>query len=144
MVTVDWKGQMVFEATPPTGYKFVIDAHPESGGTNQGPTPVEALLGAIASCSAMDVISILQKKRQDVESYRIEVDGVRGPQGVYPRPFTSLTIRHILRGKNLDEAAVQRAVELSDAKYCTVITTLRERPEIKSLWLIEETTGGRA
>lgn len=129
---------MVFEANPPSGNPIRMDAWEEDGGQQSGPTPVETLLSAIAGCSAMDVISILQKKRQVVTSYRIEVDGERGPRGVYPRPFLSITLRHIVKGENIDPAAVARAVELSDTKYCTVITTLRAAPEVKSEFVVEE------
>ena len=69
--------------------------------------------------------------------YRVEIDGERGPRGVYPRPFLSITLRHIVRGENIDPAAVARAVELSDTKYCTVITTLRAAPEVKSEFVVE-------
>lgn len=137
MVTVEWKGGMVFESTPPSGNKIVLDAIAEFGGTNAGPTPVEALLVAAGACSAMDVIAVLRKKKQIVNSYRIEVDGAREPYGAVPRPFQTITVRHFLKGENLDEAAVQRAVELSDQKYCTVITTLRHGPEVVSEWVIE-------
>ena len=141
MVTVDWKGGFAFEATPPTGNRFVLDAHPESGGQNLGPTPVEALLASAAACSGIDVLSILDKKRQKVTSYRVEVDGVRGPEGQYPRPFLSIMIKHIISGDDLDPAAVERAVELSSEKYCTIIATLRQAPTVASSWAIEEATG---
>src|SRR4051794_18456476 len=121
MVKVNWVGALAFEVEPPTGNKFILDSHPEFGGTNQGPTPVEAFLGALAACSAIDVLAILEKKQQKVTAYRIEVEGERPPQGTYPRGFTSLVVRHILAGENLDPHAVERAVELSDQKYCTVI-----------------------
>jgi len=137
MVSVVWKEGLVFEASPPTGVKFTFDAHPESGGHGHGPTPVEGLLGAVAACSAMDVILILQKKKQAVHSYRIEVEGERVPPGTYPRPFLSLHITHILSGDNLEPSAVQRAVALSDEKYCSVIATLRQGPNIVSDWRIE-------
>lgn len=137
MVTVDWKGEMVFEATPPTGVKFTFDAHPESGGHGKGPTPVEGLLGSIAACGAMDVINILEKKRQKVTAYRIEVDGERVPSGTYPRPFLSITITHIVSGPDLDPDAVNRAVKLSDEKYCSVVATLRQAPTVKTEWRIE-------
>jgi putative redox protein len=139
-VKVDWKGGLAFEAVPPTGQRFTMDAHPDSGGTHQGPTPVETLLGAIAACSAMDVVLILQKKRQQITGYRVEVDGTRSPDGIYPRPFQRIVIRHILQGVNLDPTAIDRAVELSDQKYCTVISTLREKPEIESVWEVEQGT----
>jgi putative redox protein len=137
MVKVDWIKDRVFEASPPSGVKFTIDSHPEFGGTMQGPTPVETLLGAIAACSAIDVLAILEKKRQKVTSYRVEVDGDRVEPGTYPRPFTALRVRHILTGENLDPAAVARAVELSDEKYCSVIATLRGAPAVSSVWAIE-------
>src|SRR5271165_1744570 len=91
MVTVAWQGQRVFEATPPSGNRFVMDAYPESGGQDKGPTPIEAFLASTAACSAIDVLLILEKKRQKVTSYRVEVDGERAEEGAYPRPYTSLT-----------------------------------------------------
>lgn len=114
-----------------------MDGHPESGGQGLGPTPMEALLAAAAACSAMDVVSILEKKRQTVASYRIEIEGERGPEGEWPRPFTRLSVRHVLSGEGLDPVAVARAVELSDTKYCSVLATLRAAPEVTSSWAIE-------
>ncbi|MEI7986471.1 MAG: OsmC family protein [Armatimonadota bacterium] len=137
LTTVDWKGGMVFESTPPSGNGLVMDISVEEGGTNTGPTPVEALLSAIAGCSAVDVVMILQKKKQIITSYRVEIDGERGPVGVYPRPFVSVTMRHIVSGENLDPAAVARAVALSDEKYCTVLATIRSSPTVTSEWMIE-------
>ena len=134
---MNWIGESAFEALPPSGNRFVIDSHIEFGGTNKGPTPVEALLSSIAACSAIDVLSILQKKKQSVTAYRIEIDGVRPPPGDYPRPFQSITIRHIVVGESIDPAAVARAVELSDSKYCSVIATLRASPRVTSEFEIE-------
>lgn len=138
MVTVRWTDGVAFEAEVPTGAKFMIDSHPEFGGRGLGPTPVEALLSAIAACSAIDVLEILKKKRQNVTSYRVEVEGDRPPPGDYPRCFSEIRVKHILTGENLDPAAVERAVELSDTKYCTVITTLRAAPTVTSSWEIGE------
>lgn len=129
---------MAFEATPPTGNKFVLDAHPDVGGNNLGPTPMEALLGSLAACTAMDVVSILAKKRQKVEAYHLEIEGERTKEGEYPRPFMSFTIKHVLRGEGLSPEAVARAVELSDEKYCSVAATLRVQPKITTEWVIEE------
>ncbi|MDR3691680.1 MAG: OsmC family protein [Fimbriimonas sp.] len=133
---VEWKGQRVFEATPPSGNRFLMDAYPESGGQNMGPTPLEAFLTSGAACSAMDVLQILEKKRQKVTSYRVEIEGIRAEDGPYPRPFTSLVFRHIIEGENLDPAAVDQAVKLSDEKYCTVIATLRATPKVTSEFVI--------
>lgn len=137
MVIVDWLGEMAFEATPPSGLKLILDVLPDDGSQRRGPSPVEALLSSAAACSGMDVISILEKMRQKVTGYRIEIDGVRTPEGEWPRPFESIVMRHILEGENLDEGAVQRAVELSDSKYCSVVATLRRAPTISSEWRIE-------
>lgn len=82
----------------------------------------------------MDVISILQKKRQPVKAYRVEIDGERNPPGEFPRPFKSITIRHIVEGDQVDPNAIEMAVRLSDEKYCTVITTLRLAPTVRSVW----------
>ena len=137
MVTVRWTDGAAFEADVPSGAKFVIDTHPDYGGRGLGPTPVEALLSSIAACSAIDVLDILRKKRQVVTSYRIEVDGDRPPPGEWPRAISEIRVRHILAGENIDPDSVARAVELSDTKYCTVITTLRAAPTVKSTWEIE-------
>jgi putative redox protein len=139
MLTVNWQGGMAFEALVPSGNNFVMDAISEAGGNDLGPTPLEAFLASAGACSAMDVVSILQKKRQKVTSYRIEVEWQRAPQGdPYPRPILGLLVRHILTGENLDEEAVRKAVELSDQKYCTVMATLRHGPPVSSEYRIEE------
>lgn len=136
-MNVVWKGDMAFEATGNSGQSFTMDAYAESGGHNSGPTPVEALLGSLAACSAMDVVSILKKKKQVVTSYRIEVSGERTPEGEWPRPFKSITIKHIISGENLEDSAVARSIQLSDEKYCTVVATLRAAPEITTTYEIK-------
>lgn len=138
MVTVHWQGELTFKADTPTGSSLTMDAYPEEGQKSKGPTPVEALLSSIGACSAMDVVAILAKKRQVVTAYRVEVEGVRAPVGEWPRPFLSITVRHILTGKNLEADAVQRSIELTDEKYCSVIATLRRAPKVESIWVIEE------
>jgi putative redox protein len=132
MTSIEWKGEHVFEATLPSGNKFVMDSTEDHGGHNAGPTPLEAFVAAAAACSAMDVIDILHKKRLDVRSYRVEVDGERTEEGKYPRPYVSLIIRHIVEGDNIDEAALARSVQLSDEKYCSAIATLRAAPTVTS------------
>jgi putative redox protein len=136
-LTVDWKGGLAFEATPPSGHRMTFDAIPDVGGSNLGPTPVEALCASAAACSAIDVISILTKKRQTVTGYRLEVEWVRADDGNWPRPVRELVIRHILSGEDLDPEAVARSVELSDTKYCTAISTLRTEVSVTSEWKIE-------
>ncbi|MDH4389164.1 MAG: OsmC family protein [Fimbriimonas sp.] len=136
-VSVEWKGNLTFEATAPSGVPFVMDASHDNESAPKGPTPLEVLVASLAACSAVDVVGILAKKRQIVESYRIEVEGTRPEPGTYPRPFTALTVRHILTGQNLDPVAVERAVSLSDEKYCSVAATLRQQPTISTEIVIE-------
>ncbi|MBL8048792.1 MAG: OsmC family protein [Chthonomonas sp.] len=137
MTTLTWRGGLHFEALPPSGSPLHMDAYPDSGGEGHGPTPLEAFLSALAACSAMDVISIMQKKQQRVTSYRVEIDGVRGPEGVFPRPYASITVRHIVSGENIDMAALQRSVQLSEEKYCAVLATLRESPAVHAECVVE-------
>ena len=128
---------MQFDASLPEGGHFTMDATPEHGGASKGPTPVEALLASAAACSAMDVVGILQKKRLTIDEYRIVVDWDRASGPGYPRPVTAVRIKHILKGPDLDEGAIEQAVSLSDERYCTVIATLRIHVSVSSEWSLE-------
>lgn len=136
MVRVQWSGGMAFVAHTPSGNPVTFDAIPEFGGQDEGPTPVEAFLGALAACTAMDVIGVLRKKRQQVTAYRVEIEGDRTEPGVYPRPYVALRLRHVIEGVDLDPAAVERAIRLSEEKYCTVAATLRQSPPMETTWEI--------
>lgn len=137
MVKVEWKGKMAFQAVMDDGTGFLMDAGASDGGEDSGPSPVQAFLASAAACSAMDVISILRKMRQDVHSYRVEIIHERAPKGQWPRPVTAITMNHFLSGKDLDPNSVAKAVELSDSKYCSVLATLRQVPKLESVWTIE-------
>lgn len=128
----------MFRAEGNSGGTLVMDSYPEEGRQPQGPTPIETFLSAIAGCSAIDVLSIMEKKRQKVTSYRVEVEGERAPKGEWPRPFLSITVRHIVKGENIDAGALARAIELTDEKYCSVIATIRQRPPVHSVFHIEQ------
>ena len=136
-VDLEWKGKLAFDATTPSGAVVRIDTYVDEGGDQGGPTPVEALVVSLGACTAMDVVSILKKSRQNVEAYRVEVEWERGPKGKWPRPITKFTIKHFLKGKGLDPATVERALKLSDEKYCSVSATLRSAPQIVSTWTVE-------
>jgi putative redox protein len=129
-----WKGRMAFEASTPSGARFVIDTYTDQGGDQSGPTPIEAFVSALAACTAIDVVMILQKMRQPLESYSVEVEWERAPEGEWPRPITRVTLRHVVKGDGLDPAAVEKAVRLSDEKYCSVSATLRSGPQIVTTW----------
>jgi putative redox protein len=118
--TVVYAGDQFFIGTPPSGHAHLIDV---KGDRRAAPTPVEMLLVAVAGCTAADVQSILEKKRQDVTDYRVEVTGTRAED--HPRKFLTFHIHHIVRGRNVSEEAVRQAIELSDTKYCSVAATVR-------------------
>jgi putative redox protein len=113
---VIWKSNMSFEGTSDSGFSVSLGTVPEVGGNNDGFRPMELIAIGIAGCTAMDVISILQKKRQDVTSFEVLVHAERAVE--HPKVFTHLTIEYVIGGKELSKEAVERAVELSETKYC--------------------------
>lgn len=135
IASLDWKGEYRFDADVPSGGGFSFD-NVDDGKVPAGPSPMEGFLTSLAACTAMDVIAILRKKKQDVKSYRVEIEGDRNPPGDWPRPFTAFHIKHIVEG-NVEEAALRRAIELSEEKYCSVSATLRIDPNITNTFEIK-------
>lgn len=115
-VTVNWKGDMTFTGETPSGFPIQLDSDTNFGGTNSGMRPMEMIGLGLAACTGMDVISILKKKRQAVTQFDVKMDAPRSHD--YPKVFTSAVITYIVSGKNVDKAAVVRAIELTARKYC--------------------------
>jgi putative redox protein len=113
---VIWKSNMSFIGSSDSGFELPLGTSPEVGGNNDGFRPMELIAIGIAGCTAMDVISILQKKRQIVTSFEVLVHADRATE--HPKVFTHLTIEYVIGGKDLSKEAVERAVELSETKYC--------------------------
>jgi len=113
-----------FRARAGSGQSTVVD----SGPGMQSPSPVEMMLIALAGCGAMDVISILRKKRQVVLGYDVDVTGER--RADHPRAFTRIEVVHRLRGRNLNPDAIEEAIRLSDTKYCSVHASMDRGIEI--------------
>ena len=131
---IQFAGDELFVGVTPSGHAQAIETNSKR---NHAATPMELLLIALGGCTGVDVISILKKKRQDVTDYRIEVSGERRED--HPRSYARLHVKHILRGHHLSDAAVARAIELSDQKYCSVAATLRGSAEIVTSYeIIEE------
>lgn len=114
--------EMAFTATTASGHTIRLDASAEHGGAGTGPSPMEVLLVSLAGCTGMDVISLLRKMRQDVTDYQVQVKGQ--PADDHPRIYTTVEVEHIVTGRGLDTAKVDRAVELSATRYCPVSATL--------------------
>jgi putative redox protein len=137
---VHFAGEDLFIGISPGGHAQVIDTNKERA---SAATPVELLLLALGSCTAVDVISIMRKKREEVTDYRVEVRGERRAE--HPRKFTRMQLKHIVRGRNISAKALAQAIELSEEKYCSVAETLRPTVEITSTYeIIEEGGGERA
>ena len=117
-VAAQWKENMVFTGMPDSGFSVQMDADDYFGGTHSGVRPMEMVALGLAGCTGMDVISILKKKRQQVTQFEVKVNAPRSPE--YPKVFTSALITYIVTGKDVDEAAVLRSIELSITKYCPV------------------------
>jgi len=111
-----------------SGHAVVMDGEPSVGGHNTGPRPMELLLLGAGGCSGMDVISILKKKRQAVTGLEILVKGKKAED--YPKKFTNITLEFIVKGRDISEEAVKKAIELSMNKYCSVKATLEGAAKI--------------
>jgi putative redox protein len=127
-----------FEATGSSDVKVHTDASPNIGGQNAGVRPMELLLMGLGSCSAIDVVLVLKKQRQEVLDFRISVDGEREKEdGTERSPFRKVHIHYFLKG-NLDRAKVERAVKLSMEKYCSATAQFEALAEITHEITIEE------
>jgi putative redox protein len=131
--TVRYVGDELFIGTSPSGNSVAIDV---KGDRKSAPSPLEMLLLSVAACTAADVASILEKKRQDVREYLVEIIGTRVDD--YPRKFTAFHVHHIVRGRSVSEKALADAIHLSDSKYCSVAATVRPTAEITTSYEIVE------
>jgi putative redox protein len=114
--TVTLAHGMTFIGRPDSGFAVQMGTGPEAGGDDDGPRPMELMLLSIGGCTAMDVVSILRKKRQDLEGLEVKLHAGRATD--YPTIFTDVNIHYIVRGRSIDPASVERAIELSYTKYC--------------------------
>ena len=114
---VKWTDGVQFVAESGSGHGIIIDGPPEKGGRNTGPRPMELLLMGLGSCSSFDVIGILQKARQNVVDCHVEIEAERAD--AVPALFTSIHLHFVIKGYDIKEAQVKRAVELSAEKYCS-------------------------
>src|SRR5258708_4474719 len=129
--TVKWIGGQQFVATGPSGHVLTIDSDRPS---NKAPGQMELLLLALGACTATDVVIILEKKRQKLESLEVICSGERAPEP--PSVWTKLEVLYRLRGRRLEEAAVKRAIELSEEKYCSVSATPKKSPTPSSRYAL--------
>lgn len=115
---------MAFVGRGPSGHEVALDAAPEVGGRGLGARPMELLLVALGGCTGMDVVSILRKMRVEVDAFEVRLRGER--QDEHPKKFTAIHLDYVLTGRGLEERRpqIERAVSLSQERYCSVAATL--------------------
>jgi len=134
-----WKRDLSFDGHAASGFVVPLGADPAAGGANDGPRPMELIAIGLAGCTAMDVISILQKKRQEITAFEVRVDAERA--GEHPKVITGAVITYDLTGRSIDEAAVARAIDLSATRYCPAQAMLSKAFPMELRYLIHEAEG---
>lgn len=128
--TINWLAAsgMGFVAETGSGHTLVMDGAPDGGGRNLAPRPMETVLAGTGGCTAYDVVLILKRGRHDVRGCRVKVTSERA--AVDPKVFTKIHMHFTVTGKDLPEAAVQRAIQMSHEKYCSASIMLAKTAEI--------------
>lgn len=136
-VRVRWSGKRQFVGWDGAGHGVVMDSVPDYNGEATGPRPLEIILYGLAGCTGMDVISVLEKKRQTVTSFEIEVEATQR-EDEHPRIYTRIELVYVVTGRGVDPEAVARAIELSEDKYCTVRGMLGPQVEVVTSYRVLE------
>lgn len=123
-VTIKWGGDARFVGHSGSGHAITMDGPPDHGGKNQGPRPMEMLLLGLGGCTSFDVMSILQKSRQDVTDCEAIIKAERAD--AVPAVFTKIHIHFVVTGNKLKDTLVKRAVDLSAEKYCSASIMLEK------------------
>ncbi len=135
---VTWQGGMTFSGTAATGFTLPLGADPSVGGQNDGFRPLELMLVSLAGCTAMDVMAILRKKRQEISAFEVEVSAEQTQE--HPRVFTKGLITYKFTGRNLSKDAIERAIALSEEKYCPAQGVLAKAMLLEHAYTINELT----
>jgi len=122
-ITLNWLDGMAFEAEV-NQHTFILDANESVGGKNRGPRPKPLLLASLAGCTGMDVVSMLEKMRVPTEGFRLEVEAALSDE--HPKVYTDIKLVYFFKGMDLPFDKLQKAVELSQEKYCGVSAMLKQ------------------
>jgi putative redox protein len=136
---VVWKGGLAFTGSANSGYLIPLDARKAAGGHEMGFQPLQLFAIGLVGCTGMDVISILTKKKQQVTEFEVSAEIERAED--HPKVFTKILITYKVTGKDIDRAAVERAVELSETRYCPAIAMLEKAAEISHKIVLQEAGG---
>ena len=136
-VELGWQGGFRFASQDTHGHTLTVDAPQSEGDAFEGMMPGDLLLTSLGSCSGIDVVNILRRQRQDVTGLEISVTGEQLPDA--PWTWVAIRIAYTVRGRGLRAAAVRRAIELSEDKYCSIGATIGGMTQISSSFtLVEE------
>jgi putative redox protein len=127
---------MCFDVETGSGHHLLLDAAEHNGGQDKGPRPMEMLLVALATCSGMDILAILRKKRQDITAYEVRVLGERTED--HPKIFVGIAVEHIFTGHAIRPEAVQRAIELTEERYCGASAMLGKMAKLTHTFRVVE------
>lgn len=134
--TIRWLDGVRFAGESGSGHTVTIDGPPDLGGRNLGVRPMELMLLGLGGCTAFDVMLILTRGRHAVTGCEVELDAERAPAD--PKVFTRIRLHYMLRGRGLAEKAVERAIALSNEKYCSATVMLGKTAEIEHTFTIVE------
>lgn len=135
--SVSWQSGLAFQVEQ-DGHRYMIDAGPDAGGRDLGPRPKALLLSGLGGCTAMDVVSILEKMRVKLDGLEVQVSAEAREE--HPRVFTGIHVRYIFKGRDLPMDKLERAVKLSEDTYCGVSAMLRPAVPITSEIVVEAFT----
>jgi len=127
-ISVNWVDGLLMVGKSDSGHTITMDGPPESGGENLGVRPMEMLLLGVAGCTMIDIVTTLKKMRQDLSHLETKINAERATD--HPKVFTDIHIQFILKGQNLDEKKVDKAITLSAEKYCSASIMLGETATI--------------
>lgn len=136
VVDLNWEGEWKFTAADGDGHTVSVQAPMRDGDEVDGFKPTYLMLAALGGCTGIDVVSILQKKRQDVTGLEIRVVGSQ--EADWPKAWTSFNVHYIVKGRGVDPKAVDRSIHLSEEKYCSVGATLKGAATITTSFEVVE------
>ncbi|MGB6269212.1 MAG: OsmC family protein [Olleya sp.] len=128
-ITTNWKGNLLFDSDNPSGQHVLMDTDLE-GKQREGLSPKALMLSSLAGCSGLDVVSILEKMKVEVDDFKMEVEGLLTDE--HPKYYHTVTVGYHFTGKNLSEEKIKKAVNLSIEKYCGVMEMFRQFAEVKT------------
>lgn len=131
---VTWQEGLLFEGSVDLAPVFKVDGNPPVDGLKQGASPMQLVAVGLVGCTAMDVISILQKMRQDVTDFEVSFEGERADE--HPKVFTHIKVEYVIHGRDIDPEKVEKAINLSSERYCSVQAMLQQAATIEHSYRI--------